>query len=382
MNEKERLDKIAELKEQMRSILETAKTEKRNLSEDEKEQFDKLREEKDMHIRYFEANEVTPSKPKEEFDIRKHFAEEATKAVKSGNKMQLEVRATPPIDSADVVDTIPVLYKDILEALEPALILDRVGLKMQTNVQGEPMWPTIAGVEATIEGENVEVADSAIDFGKLKASPKRLALSIPVSRRAFNQSNLDLYGIVTKQLGLGIARTLNKWLVSPTQITTNDVDGVEGVFLKGAPDIVFAGDYPTNKEVVALETAVLDKDVDGEGFGLYICSPSMAGALKSTPIEAGNPKMILEGNEMNGYQVIRTNLVPRGFIGFGFFSYAVLSEFGSLQVIIDPYTSAKKNMVEFVVNGDFDITTLRPEAFAVGVTEDAELEIYGEEEGE
>ena len=377
MNEKERLDKIAELKVQMRGILESAKTENRNLSEDEKEQFDKLREEKDMHIRYFEANEVTPTQPKAEFDIRRHFAEEATRAVKSGNKMQLDIRATAPIDSADVADTIPVLYKDILEALEPALILDKVGLKMQTNVQGEPMWPTIAGVEASIEGENVEVADSAIDFGKLKSDPKRLALSIPVSRRAFNQSNLDLYGIVTKQLGLGIARTLNKWLVSPTQITTNGVSGVEGVFLKDAPDIEFVGDYPTNKEVVALETAVLDKDVDGEGFGLYICSPSMAGALKSTPIEAGNPKMILEGNEMNGYQVIRTNLVPRGFIGFGFFSYAVMSEFGRSQVIIDPYSSAKKNMVEFVVNGDFDILALRDEAFAVGVNADAKLEIYG-----
>jgi HK97 family phage major capsid protein len=378
MNEKERLDKISELKIQMSSILDNAKSEKRFLTEDEKEQFDRLNAEKDMHVRYLEASDVTPAPDKPKFDIRKHFAEQATKAVRSGNKMQLDVRATPPIDSTDVVDTIPVIYKDILEALEPALILDKVGLKMQTNVHGEPMWPTIAGVEATIEGENVEVADSAIDFGKLKSSPKRLALSIPVSRRAFNQSNLDLYGIVTRQLGLGIARTLNKWLVSPTQITTNGVDGVEGVFLKDAPDIVFAGDYPTNKEVVALETAVLDKDVDGEGFGLYICSPSMAGALKSTPIEAGNPKMILEGNEMNGYQVIRTNLVPRGFIGFGFFSYVVLSEFGRSQVIIDPYTSAKKNMVDFVVNGDFDITTLRPEAFAVGVTEDAKLEIYGE----
>ena len=55
-----------------------------------------------------------------------------------------------------------------------------------------------------------------------------------------------------------------------------------------------------------------------------------------------------------------------------------MSEFGRSQVIIDPYTSAKKNMVEFVVIGDFDILPLRPEAFAVGVNEDAELEIYGE----
>ena len=377
MTEKQRLDKIAELKSDMRSLLELAEVEKRDLNQDEQTTFDNLDAEVRMHNNYFRATEVGREEPKETFDIRKHFAEAATRAVQSGNKAQLEIRATAPITTPDVADTIPVLYKDILEALEPALILDKVGLKMQSNVQGEPMWPTIAGVEATIEGENVQVADSAIDFGKLKAAPKRLALSIPVSRRAFNQSNLDLYGIVTRQLGLGIARTLNKWLASPTAITT-DVDGVKGPFIKAAADIEFVAEAPTNKEVVALETAVLDKDVDGESFGLYIMSPSMAGALKSTPIEKGNPKMILEGNEMNGYPVLRTNLVPKGFVGFGFFSYAVLSEFGRSQVIIDPYTSAKKNMVEFVVNGDFDITTLRGEAFAVGVTPLAKTDIYGE----
>ena len=377
MTEKQRLDKIAELKSEMRSLLELAEVEKRDLSQDEQTTFDNLDSEVRMHNNYFRATEVGREEPKEPFDIRKHFAEAATRAVQSGSKAQLEIRATAPITTPDVADTIPVLYKDILEALEPALILDKVGLKMQSNVQGEPMWPTIAGVEATIEGENVQVADSAIDFGKLKAAPKRLALSIPVSRRAFNQSNLDLYGIVTRQLGLGIARTLNKWLASPTAITT-DVDGVKGPFIKTAADIEFVAEAPTNKEVVALETAVLDKDVDGESFGLYIMSPSMAGALKSTPIEKGNPKMILEGNEMNGYPVLRTNLVPKGFVGFGFFSYAVLSEFGRSQVIIDPYTSAKKNMVEFVVNGDFDITTLRGEAFAVGVTPLAKTDIYGE----
>lgn len=377
MTEKQRLDKIAELKSEMRSLLELAEVEKRDLNQDEQTTFDKLDSEVRMHDNYFRATEVGREEEKEVFDIRKHFAEAAARAVQSGTKTQLEIRATAPITTPDVADTIPVLYKDILEALEPALILDKVGLKMQSNVQGEPMWPTIAGVEASIEGENVQVADSAIDFGKLKADPKRLALSIPVSRRAFNQSNLDLYGIVTRQLGLGIARTLNKWLASPIAITT-DVDGVKGPFIKAAADVEFVEEVPTNKEVVALETAVLDKDVDGESFGLYIMSPSMAGALKSTPVENGNPKMILEGNEMNGYPVLRTNLVPKGFVGFGFFSYAVLSEFGRSQVIIDPYTSAKKNMVEFVVNGDFDITTLRGEAFAVGVTPLANIDIYGE----
>ena len=113
MTEKQRLDKIAELKSEMRSMIELAETEKRDLSQDEQTTFDKLDSEVRMHNNYFRATEVGREEEKEPFDIRKHFAEAATRAVQSGNKAQLEIRATAPITTPDVADTIPVLYKDI-----------------------------------------------------------------------------------------------------------------------------------------------------------------------------------------------------------------------------------------------------------------------------
>lgn len=362
---KELLDKIAELKEQMRSMLELAETEKRDLTDDEKASFDALNSRKHMLIRKLETLK-DGNDPTEPIDVRAVFAENITKAVESGVRTSVNVRATSPIDSTDVVDTIPIIYKDVLEALEPALVLDKLGVKMQTNVQGEPLYPTVAGVEATIEGENVEVADSTLEFGKIKASPKRLALSVPVSRRAFNQSNLALYDIVVKALGKGIAKTLNKWFLQTT--ATALAGTTTAPFKKLAEDVTFATpNKPTYAEIVALETAVMDANVDATGVGGYIVSPNMAGHLKSTPVDpSSNGKMILENGEMNGYPVLVTNLVPQGHVFFGFYDYAVLAEFGRSEIIVDPYTGAKKNLVNFVVNGDFDQIVLRPEAFVLG----------------
>ena len=364
---KKTLKRMAELKEEMRAILDTAETEKRGLTDEEKTLFDSQKAELDtLQVQYQRSLLGNAAQdPQPEVDIRSVFAENASKAVLSNTQMTIDVRSDIAlITSESVADTIPILYRDILEALEPALILDQLGIKMQTNVQGEPLWPTVAGVEATIQGENTEVADSELEFGKLTAAPKRLAISIPVSRRAFNQTNLNLYGIVVRQIGLAVARTLNKWIVQPSAVAGTQ----GGVFTKSTVDVSFAGAKPTFAEIVSLETKPLDANVVADGGGAYIVSPSMAGLLKSTPIEAGSPKMILENGEMNGYRVIITNLIPRGCVGFGFFSYACLSEFGVSQLIIDPYTGAKKNLVNFVLNGDFDFTKLRPEAFAIGAT--------------
>ena len=368
MKEKERLDKIAELKGEMRSMIDLAETEKRSLTAEEQATFDNLDAEVRMHVNAFKANEMAIEEAKPApVDVRAVFAENVTKAVATGQRTAIDLRAvSAPIDATDVADTIPVLYKDILEALEPALVLNSLGVKMQTNVQGEPMWPTLAGVEATIEAENAEVADSTLDFGKLKGSPKRVAISIPVSRRAFNQSNLNLYNIVVTQLGKAVAKLQNKWLL---QTTATALAGTTvAPFRKAAADVDFAvSGKPTNAEIVAIETAVLTKNVDATGAGAYLISPAMAGYLKSTPIEAGSTKMILEGKEMNGYPVIITNLVPAGHVFFGFFDYHVMCEFGTSQLIVDPYTGSKKNTVNFVLNGDFDQIVLRPEAFAYGV---------------
>ena len=52
-------------------------------------------------------------------------------------------------------------------------------------------------------------------------------------------------------------------------------------------------------------------------------------------------------------------------IEFGYFSYALVGQFGNTEVIVDPFTKATSNSVRFILNTDFDIKAARPEAFGI-----------------
>jgi hypothetical protein len=54
------------------------------------------------------------------------------------------------------------------------------------------------------------------------------------------------------------------------------------------------------------------------------------------------------------------------FIGLGDWRYQPMGLFGTLRFIVDPYSQARKDSVDFVLNCDYGTKTLRPEAFLLG----------------
>ena len=101
----------------------------------------------------------------------------------------------------------------------------------------------------------------------------------------------------------------------------------------------------------------------GDGTAAYVCSATKYAELESTPRDAGSGKMVIENGNLNGFPVFVTEYVGEGVLGFGVFSYELVGQFGKTRLIYDPYTGAKKNLVYFVFNSDFDMLTLRTEAF-------------------
>ena len=370
MTDKELRDYILESRGEMRTLLDAAEKEERELTADEQSKFDELKRSAEVA----EARQIANLRPlpikdeEEKKEVRKIydiFGENLRNAVTNGGKAKIEVRTNVNIDSTDVADTIPVLFQDVIDALTPALIIEKAGSKMLFNVQGQPTWPTVGDVEASWAGENVSLVDKDINFDAIRATPHRMGLKIKVSRRALNQSNLNLYNLVVNKIARSFAALLNKTMVSLTAVAQ---DAPTGVFVAAALDAVTLSATPTFKEVVSLETEVMAHNIelDADGFGAYVISTAMRGKLKTTPIEAGETKMILEGDLMNGYPVIVSNYMDANSIGFGFFEYSVVSQFGDFNLIFDPITGAGENEVKFVGNTEVDITLLRPEAFVIG----------------
>lgn len=364
---------IAQYKEQMRAMLDKAEAEKRALDANEKEQFEKLKTEKElleMKVERRALEDVNTGLVSDRralfsqavYDVVNHRSLEDYSGVVTENGIKIVERAADVItDTTGVESMVPVTKGEIIEPTEKGLVIDKLGIKMQSGLVGDLVFPTLAAIEASIQGENAEVGDTKLDIGKIKASPKRISISVPVSKRAINQTNYSLQNVVLKQVSLGVARLLNKWMFSGTALA----GASNGVFVKAAPNVEYDTAL-TFAHVVGLETAVMDEGIDvTDGTAAYVCTPKVYGALKSTPIEKGSAEMICRNGMVNGYPVLVTNYMDADTIGFGVFSYAGIGQFGDMDLIIDPYTAAKKNIVNFILNTDYDIVVARPEAFSI-----------------
>ena len=266
--------------------------------------------------------------------------------------------------------------------LSANIIIDKVGLTINKSADGNPVHPFINSGSARIEGQSLPGDAGAIVSTK-NVRPKFLYHEITTTTGALKSEGL--LEALLAELGRSTARTLNKWLVSPTRIVDlNDPEGkftVEGCVLKDPEEdashiVKFAGEVPTFEEIVEMETVVLNADAYDEHTGMYVLSPLMANKLKTAPRAAGGEQMILQDGKINNYPVAVTTDSPEGFLGFGYFSYVALNECGQPDITIDDKTRATNAEVTFGIGSMYDVTTLKKEAFSIGLTPTGYEEIF------
>ena len=371
---KQMRDRVFEINTIITGMADTLEKEKRGLTSDEKEERDALISEKEvLHLR---LNQEGQPRTQEEVSHERAFGQ-AISAIYRNQEVPEECRSLfiteqgksgfeIPInrdiqDTSSVSAIVPLTIGDIIPPLEKGLILHKLGMKFQYGMVGAWQYPVVAGVEATIEGENVEVSDTTIDISKIEPKPKRVSIAIPVSNRAIDQSSNAILDIVKTQIPLAVSRLLNKWMFSRKRIVASASDGC---FVDPKTVITYSSAI-TWDDVVALEGGVMSEGIEVDSTGAYVCSAKMYAKLKTTKKDAGSGVMLLENGIMNGYPVFVTEYFGEDALGFGVFCYELVGQFGKVRLLFDPYTGAKKNLVYFVFNTDFDMLSLRNEAFGL-----------------
>lgn len=257
---------------------------------------------------------------------------------------------------------IPVKMQDILDPLVEGLILDKVGLPMPTGLAGDYIWPTYETVEASIQGEGVALTDTEISMSKLTASPQRIGIAIPVTRQAINQTEGVVEMVVKRLMPLSVTMLLNKILFSTTKVS--GATTLVGPFVALASSPVEVSTEPTFKDFNSLKAKVLATGVDGEHL-CWVMTKAQKAIAEATPKDAGSGIMVCENDHIAGLPVFTTNYIGEGFIGLGDWRYQPMGLFGDISFIIDPYSQARKDAVDFVLNVNYGTTTLRTEAFAL-----------------
>ena len=67
----------------------------------------------------------------------------------------------------------------------------------------------------------------------------------------------------------------------------------------------------------------------------------------------------------DGGKIAEVSVVTE-YIGLGDWRYQPMGLFGTLRFIVDPYSQARKDSVDFVLNTDYATKTVREEAFLMG----------------
>lgn len=257
---------------------------------------------------------------------------------------------------------VPVKVQDILDPLVEGLILNKVGLPLPTGLAGDYVWPTYETVEATIAGEGVALTDAKVKLSKLTASPQRIGIAIPVTRQSMMQTEGILEMIVKKLMPLSVSMLLNKILFSTTKVTAATT--LVGPFVGLAATATAFSATPTFKEFNTLKAKVLATGVDGDNL-CWVMTKAQKAIAESTPKDAGSGIMVCENDHIAGLPVFTTNYIGENNIGLGDWRYQPMGLFGDMSFVIDPYSQARKDAVDFVLNVNYGTTTLRKEAFAL-----------------
>ena len=294
---------------------------------------------------------------------------------------------------------VPLNVQDILKPLQEGFILDKVGLPMPTGLAGDFVWPMYEMVEAELAGEGAELSDTKIPFSKMTAAPERMGIAIPVTNQSLNQSQGLLEMIVREVMPLAIRLLLNKIVCGVNKV--NGATNLVGPFVALKDNPVLLSAVPTFNELNAqMKAAVLETGIDGSNL-CWVMTKSMEAILEGTPInEKGIFLPMIQNGKLCGLPVYTSNVIRdtkvsyqkyngtsaddvknisgmksgdyvkiitgTEYIGLGDWRYQPMGMFGTLRFIVDPYSKARKDSVDFVLNTDYATKTIRPEAFKLG----------------
>lgn len=263
---------------------------------------------------------------------------------------------------AEAGGTVPARIEDVVKPLYEGLILNAVGLDLRTGLSGQYIWPVAEAVTAQIAGEAVELTKQKLSLSKITARPERIGVSMTLTRQAVIQSDGIVESLVTSLMPEAVAALINKVMFSVDKVT-GATDNLKGPFVdkKSGATVLSTPGY---KDFCKLKASVLKSGVPGTHLG-WVMSKATAAELEGTPKDSGSGIMCIENGMLCGVPVFTTQYIGDEYIGIGDFTYQVMGLFGDISFIVDPYSSAGSDMINFHLNCNYGTATLRPAAFAL-----------------
>lgn len=270
---------------------------------------------------------------------------------------------------------VPTSIGNFIDAVWAKTVLVSLGAQTMAGLTGNvdlPYFSTKPSVKW--DAENDAASDAAAALDKVSLTPKRITNYVPLSKLLLVQESADIERKVWDALINATAVHLQRAAIHGAS------DGPTGLLATTGIGSVLGGTDGAAPTLLHVLQLIKEVAIDDADFGAlaFLTSPKVRYKLMTTAIEAGHPERvwnILQPDMLVGYKAGVTTLVSdtldkgsstgvASAIVFGNWNKMVLAQFGAIDLLADPYTSAKSNQVDLILNAFYDVGIEHPASFA------------------
>jgi HK97 family phage major capsid protein/HK97 family phage prohead protease len=264
-------------------------------------------------------------------------------------------------DAGNTVAT-TLLTGSFIEMLRNQTTLMRLATVL-TGLEGDIDIPKQTGQAAAAWiGEDGDAPGTDVNFDLASMEPHTVAAYSQITRKTLKQSSLDVEGFVRADIAAAISEAIDKAGFYGDGTGNQPV----GIVYSNPNAVNFAGVQPTWGEIVDMETALGEANINAESSA-YVGRAGFRGHAKKTVKFAGTGETIWErGNTVNGYKCEITNQITAGDLFFGDFRQFIIALWGGLDLLVDPYTDSRKGRLNISAFQDVDFLVRRSAAFSFG----------------
>jgi HK97 family phage major capsid protein/HK97 family phage prohead protease len=288
----------------------------------------------------------------------------------------LAVRTTlSTTNTANLVGT-QYMPESFIDLLRPFNVSIDAGATTMSGLNQNVAIPRMtAGTTADWVAESTATAESTPTFDQLTLTPKGVSARVSYSRKALTQMLPPLENLMRTDMLQGVSETIDKAVIygaggnAPTGIlNTTGLSLVPSGTNGGA--ITYAN----------ISTMIANVDTANgllTGRGTFVTNSQVANKLRTTlrnPAGTGSEFISDNRDELLGYRYLQSQNVPSNLtkgtganlsaIIFGDWSQVIIGDFGSPEIIVDPYTNSTNGDVIVSIFGFVDVGIRHIQSFS------------------
>ncbi len=213
---------------------------------------------------------------------------------------------------------------------------------------------------ASFVAENASITDDDLDIDQITMSPKMCAGTASFTRHVLETAHpkideLIRFGLEKHIMNRIDSEALNGNGSAPNPTGVSNTTGINTKTTAGSSTM-------THAESLEIIAAVAANNLDTSG-GVFIIHPNDAATIGATSKDSGSGTFVYADGRIAGKRVIESTHASEGTCFFGVFQHLYIGMFGGLDLVIDPYSSARNGVVEITASQLVDVAVAYEKAF-------------------